>query len=387
MRFQACGVIVAAQAFIISKGAHTRSFLQPDAASRLFHQVAAKWEEEATIALKDSKADAEQLSHVRTACTKVANAFVAAVNGDRSKAVEYMDNVCYKSDDDICKEFGRRLADQVEASGGNEGDMASFCQAFWYGPLKNKAAGKPINSPADQDSSSPLKALPHYTQSASKLSGRGPSKMNSKEQIHEAATKIAADGVVRKPQTHNHSRVHTAEKKLAKTVPKKDKDAENRAMNATAAALKAAQAAFSAKKPMKGDTKTKDLKTRAASTKSKKVAAKKPKALVTSGSTTGSMVTDADLENAEHAAELQAQKAATAAAAAAKAAAEDAATASADSDLSADALSATKGNRDAELEKAAQEAEVQSQRTAKAAVTAKEAAAEEAKVAQAALQH
>eukprot|EP00746_Dinoflagellata_sp_MGD_P163394 gnl/MRDRNA2_/MRDRNA2_91399_c0_seq1.p1 gnl/MRDRNA2_/MRDRNA2_91399_c0~~gnl/MRDRNA2_/MRDRNA2_91399_c0_seq1.p1 ORF type:complete len:396 (+),score=118.41 gnl/MRDRNA2_/MRDRNA2_91399_c0_seq1:74-1261(+) len=382
MHLQACSLsFLAVQAFIISEGAHTRSFLQPDAASRLFHQVAGKWIEEANIALKDSTADAEQLGHMKSACIKVANAFVGAANGDETKAVEYMDNVCYKTDDEICKEFGRRIADQVRSA--DQSNMDSFCEAFWHGPLKDKAMGKSVAPvSASSDSSSPLKALPRYTQSATKPSEHGSSKKNSKEEIHEVAAKIAAEAVAKKSPVHQKGKASAAPiaaKKLSKTVPNTDAEAEKRIKNATGAALKAAQqaaqASFEGKNSTKVDHKaknaknTKNAKSQVTSTKGidhrKGKGAKKPKALVTSGSTTGTMVTDAALEHAEHAAEVQAQKTAAAAAAAAKAAAEDAATASANT--------GSLGS-DAELERVADKAEAEAQRTANAAATAKKQA-------------
>lgn len=372
MRFQACGLsFLAVQAFIVSEGVHTGSFLQPDAASRLFHQVAGKWVEEANIALKDSTADAEQLSHMQSACVKVANAFVGAANGDESKAIEYMDNVCYKTDDEICKEFGRRIADQVRDNAG-QSNMESFCEAFWHGPLKDKAMGKSIRAPvsASTDSSSPLKALPRYTQSATKPSDHGSSKKNSKQEMHEVAAKIAAEAVAKKSPVHLHNKASAAPvaaKKSSKTVLN-NADAEARIKNATSAALKAAQAAVRGKNLTKVGKQAKSEKAQGKSiggTKSadRRKGVKKPKALVTSGSTTGTMVTDTDLEHAEHAAEVQAQKTAAATAAAARAAAEDAATASSNT-----------GTSDAELESIANKAEAEVQKTAKAAASAKKEA-------------
>jgi hypothetical protein len=381
MRFQACGLtFLATQAFIISEGVHTGSFLQPDAASRLFHQVAGKWEEEAKTALEDSKADAEQLGHMQSACIKVANAFVAAANGDRNKAIEYMDNVCYKTDDSICKEFGRRLADQVQAST-DQGNMEKFCEAFWHGPLKDKAMGKSLEAPSstNQDSSSPLKALPRYSQGASKPSEHGSSKTDGQE-LHEAAAKIAAEAASKKSSAHHKSKAPVAAHKHPKNVSKPDGEvAEKRIANATAAALKAAQAKLPQAK-FRGENSTKENKKAqnvkpAGISKTTRKAAKKPKALVTSGSTTGTLVADADLEHAERAAELQAQKTAAATAAAARAATEDAAKASVSN-----GADVNKVKTDAELERVAEQAEAEAQSTAKAAATAKQAAAEEAAV-------
>lgn len=266
MRTQACGLILAFRAILTCEAAEERIFLQPDAASRLFHQVASKWVEESKIALKDSKADAEQLSQMQVSCTKVTNAFVAAAKGDRTKAIEYMDGVCNQIDDDLCKEFGKRLADKVEQSTSQD-KVDRFCEAFWYGPLKDKAMGKAMASTSiESNSSSPLKALPHHLQSFNKLSEHGYSKKNSKDEIHLEAERIAAEAAVKQSQVHPHnvSKVHVAAKKLNKTVLKLNKDAEQKVKSATDAALKAAQASMHGK-ATKDDKKLQSSKNVAAS--------------------------------------------------------------------------------------------------------------------------
>lgn len=319
MRTQACGLILAFQAILTSEATRTRSLLQPDAASKLFHQVAGKWVERAKNALQNSRADAEELSEMRDSCTKVTAAFVAAAKGDRSRAVEYMSNVCQDADDDLCWEFGRRLADQVQGSANQEG-VEKFCEAFWQGPLKEKAMGKSIKDPVESGPASPLKALTHHTQS--KQPGNGYSSKDSKQEIHLEAEKIAADGVKKHSLKDSHSKLRIAQStKQNKTVPKAlNSKAEKKIVDATATALKAARSAQA------GINNTANSVSRNSAVKNRKVG-KKPKSLVTSGSAKGTTTTDADFERAVHATEMQALKASAAAASAAKAAAEEAATA------------------------------------------------------------
>jgi len=242
MRVQACGLILAFQAILASEAAQTtRSFLQPDAASKLFHQVSGQWVERAKAALKDSKTEAEELSKMRSSCTKVTTAFVLAAKGDRSKAVEYMDNVCNEADDDLCKEFGRRLADQVQSNANQDG-LDNFCEAFWHGPLKDKANDK-------SDELSPLKAKPQRTQAAME---HGHSRKDSKAEVHLEAEKIAAEGAKKRRESvaHPHRRSGNATTtKQGKIVPKPlDKEAEQKIKNATANALEAARFAENQKK-------------------------------------------------------------------------------------------------------------------------------------------